>query len=171
MQTANVYIAVQSVSVQLVGDFNIRTRNRQVYSSNIKIYRNIDNPIRLIVKNQDLKPVDMASFDVKVDLVDSANQVVVASYTATKINTVKGLCEIIVAAADIVPLESRYHHLMVRKTAYGQDDKVAYVDDNYSVQLPVEIHDSYLPYNPTDLDLGSVADPNEQNFYDLGNIS
>ena len=171
MQTANIYIAVQSVSVQLVGDFNVRTRNRQVYSSNIKIYRNIDNPVRLIVKNQDQKPVDLSTFDVKVDLVDASNQTVVASYTATKINTVKGLCEIIVAAADIVPLESRYHYLAARRSAYGQDDKVAYVDDNYSVQLPVEIHDSYLPYSPTDLDLGSVADPNAQDFYDLGTIA
>ena len=171
MQTANVYIAVQSVSVQLVGDFNIRTRNRQVYSSNIKIYRNIDNPVRLIVKNQDQKPVDLTSFDVKVDLVDAANNVAVASYTATKINTVKGLCEVVIAAGDIIPLESRYHYLMVRRSSFGQDDRVAYIDDNYSVQLPVEIHDSYLPYSPTDLDLGSVADPNQQNFYDLGTLS
>jgi hypothetical protein len=171
MQTINVYTYLPTVEVQLVGDFNTRTRNRQVYSPNIKIYRNIDNPVRLTVKNQDQKPVDLTSFDIKVDLVDFENKTVVATYTATKINVVKGICEIVIAAGDIIPLESRYHYLMVKRSAIGQDDRVAYVDDNYGVQLTVEIHDSYLPYDPTDLDLGSVADPNEQNFYDLGTIA
>lgn len=171
MQTANVYATYQTVNVQLVGDLNGRTRNKQLYSENIKLYRNIDNPVRLTVKNQDQKPVDLSNFDVGVDLIDSANNLVVASYTATKINIPKGICEVIVAKGDIDPLESRYHYLTVKKTAYGQDDRVAYVDDNYSVKLPVEIHDAYLPYNPTDLDLGSVADPNEQNFYDLGSLT
>jgi len=171
METINVYLYYPTVAVQLLGDLNVRTRNRQVYSPNIKIYRNIDNPVRLTVKNQDQKPVDLTSFDVKVDLVDFENKTVVATYTATKINVIKGICEVVIAAGDIIPLESRYHYLMVRRTVVGRDDRVAYVDDNYSVQLPVEIHDAYLPYNPTDLDLGSVTDLNEQNFYDLGNLS
>jgi hypothetical protein len=171
METINVYLYYPTVAVQLLGDLNVRTRNRQVYSPNIKIYRNIDNPVRLTVKNQDQKPVDLTGFDVKVDLVDFENKTVVATYTATKINVIKGICEVVIAAGDIIPLESRYHYLMVRRTVVGRDDRVAYVDDNYSVQLPVEIHDAYLPYNPTDLDLGSVADPNQQNFYDLGTVA
>ena len=171
MQTVNVYTYYPTVEVQLVGDFNVRTRNRQVYSHNIKLYRNIDNPVRLTVKNQDQKPVDITSMDIKVDLVDASNHVVVASYVATKINAVKGICQVLVAAGDIIPIENRYYYLTVRKAVLGQDDRVTYVDDNYSVQLPVEVHDGYLPYNPTDLDLGLVADPNEQNFYDLGTIA
>ena len=78
METINAYIYYPTVSVQLVGDFNVRTRNRQVYSHNIKLYRNIDNPVRLTVKNQDQKPVDITSMDIKVDLVDASNHVVVA---------------------------------------------------------------------------------------------
>lgn len=144
METINVYIYYPTVSVQLVGDFNIRTRNRQVYSPNIMIYRNIDNPVRLTVKNQDQKPVNLTSFNLEVDLVDFENNLV-ATYTATKINVSKGICEIVITADDIDPLESRYYYLMVKRSAQGQDDKVAYVDDNYGVRLPLEIHDAYLP--------------------------
>ena len=171
MQTINVYAYFPVVNVQLAGDFNVRTRNRQVYSPNIKLYRNTDNPVRLLVKNQDQKPIDITNFDILVDLVDFENQQTVASYNATKINNLKGICEVLVAKGDIDPLENRYFYLMVRKSYNGADPQVAYVDDNYSVQLPVEIHGAYLPYNPEDLDLGLVSDTNEQDFYDLGSIT
>ena len=103
----NVYSYFPAVEVQLVGDFNVRTRNRQVYSANIKVYRNTDNPIRLLVKNQDQKPVDITNLNILVDLVDNSNHQTVASYNATKVNSVKGICEVLIAKGDIDPLENR----------------------------------------------------------------
>jgi hypothetical protein len=171
MQNIYVYVYYPVVDVQLLDGFDSRTRYRQLYENNIKLYRNIDNPVRLFVKNQDQKPLDMTNFDVIVDLVDDYNKATVASYTGIKINSAKGICEIIVAASDIQSIENRYYYFLVKRKHIGQDPKVAYIDDNYNVRIPVEVHEAYLPYNPQDLDLGLVSDPNEQNFYDLGGLS
>ena len=171
MQNIYVYVYYPVVDVQLLDDFSTRTRYKQLYETTIKLYRNVDNPVRLFVRNQDEKPLDTTNFDVVVDLVDDYNKVTVASYTGTKINAAKGICEIIIAAGDIQQIESRFHYLLVKRKQVGYDPKVAYVDDNYNVRLPVEVHDGYHPYSPQDLDLGLVSDPNEQNFYDLGDLS
>lgn len=171
MQTANVYAVYQTVSVQLVGDFNVRTRNRQLYSENIKLYKGVDNPVRLLVKNQDQKPVDISSIGIVADLIDRYTNTVIGSYSAVKTNAAKGICEITVAASDLDATESRFYYLTVKKTKVGQDDQIAYVDDNYNVRLPVEVFDAYLPYNPTSLDLGEVADSNIQTLTDLGSLS
>jgi hypothetical protein len=167
----NVYIMYPLIEVQLQDRGTItRTENRQLYSETIKLYKGVDNPVRLLVRNQDQKPVNLAPFDLVVDLIDPYNKIVVASYTASKLNLAKGIAEIVVAAQDLAEIESRFHQFSVKKVVAGQDDRISYIDSYYNAILPVEIHDAYLPYNPTSLDLGETADPNAQNLADLGGL-
>ena len=159
--------------MQFPDEINTRTRNRQVYSPNIRLYKNTANPVRLLVKNQDQKPVPIVGFDVFVDLCDAQFNVIRARYKATVINSAKGICEIVIPYDDINSLESRYHYITVkRKYIADAYDTPAYIDDNYSVRLTVELLDGFLPFDGKDnpLDLGYVSDPNVTGLPDLGTI-
>jgi len=171
MQTINIYPVTQNIEVQFAGDFNLRTRNRDVYSPNIKLYKNTANPVRLLIKNQDQKPIEIAGFNVIVDLCDASDNSIVERYTAEVVNATKGICKITVLSSTVNAIESRYHYFTVKKQVNNTVDVPAYIDDNYSVKLPVEVLDGYLPYdeNETALDLGSITDAPIP-LSDLGNI-
>lgn len=171
MQTINVNMDVQIIDIQVVGDFNIRTRNNQLYSQTIKLYHNVNNPIRFLLKNQDQKPVAVNGFEIIVDLVDASDEHIVESYVATVINQTKGICQIIVSPATLSNIENRYFYFTVAKRITDvSDDQATYIDDNYSVRLPVEVLTGYVRVLDQELDLGEVSDPNEIPLADLGTV-
>ena len=170
MQTINAYIIQQTIEVQVAGDFNIRTRYHQLYSPNIKLYRNIPNPIRFLCKNQDQKPVSITGFDLVVNLVDAFDEHIVQSWIATVVNETKGIASVTVDPATISVIENRKYYFTIAKRVSGTDTAPAYIDDHYSVRLPVEVLDGYVSANLEELDLGAVDDPNEINLVDLGTL-
>ena len=170
MQTVNVYLYKPTVQVQMVGDLNIRTRNRQLYSPSIKLYKGVTNPVRFLCKNQDQKPVEVDGFDIIVDLIDANDEHVVETYVADIVNQEKGICQIDVTAATLSTIESRYFYFAIAKRISNTNDEVTYIDDNYSVRLPVEVLTGYIRNNLEELDLGSVADDNEIPLVDLGTV-
>jgi hypothetical protein len=172
MQTINVYPVMQHIEVQFAGNFNLRTRNRDVYSPNIKLYKNTANPVRLLIKNQDQKPIEIAGFNVIVDLCDASDNSIVERYTAEVVNAAKGICKITVLSSTLNVIESQYHYFTVKKQAINTVDVPAYIDDNYSVKLPVEVLDGYLPYDETEIafDLGLITEVAVP-LLDLGSIN
>lgn len=170
METVNLYYYKPTVSVQMVGDFNVRTRNRQLYSPSIKLYKGVANPVRFICKNQDQKPVPIEGFDVIIDLVDSSDEHVVETYVASIVNQEKGICQITVSPATLSVIETRSFYFTVAKRVTGNEDQVTYIDDNYSVRLPVEVYTGYVRTANEELDLGAVDDENEIPLVDLGTV-
>jgi hypothetical protein len=154
----------------MAGDFDIRTRNRQLYSAPVKLYKGVANPIRFVCKNQDQKPIEIEGFDVLVDLVDASDEHVVESYVATVVNQIKGICQITVTSATLSVIENRYFYFTVAKRITNVTDEVAYIDDNYSVRLPVEVLTGYVRTDNEELDLGLVSDSNTIPLLDLGTI-
>jgi hypothetical protein len=170
MQTVNVYTYKPTIQIQVVGDFNIRTRNRQLYSSNVKLYKGVNNPIRFVCKNQDQKPVEINGFDLVVDLIDASDDHIVETYIASIVNQTKGICQINVTASTLSVIESRYFYFSVAKRVTDTIDEVTYIDDNYSVRLPVEVLPGYVTASNEELDLGSITDNNTIPLVDLGTL-
>ena len=79
MQTVKAYIYNNKVEVQVLDTTIYAVRNRKVYSRPIKIYQGIDNPIQVIVKNQEQKAVNLTGYAVQADLQDPINRVAVVS--------------------------------------------------------------------------------------------
>lgn len=172
MQTINIYPIKQTIEVQLVGNFNVRTRNRDVYSPTIKLYKNAVNPIRLLVKNQDQKPLEISGFSVIIDLCDPSDETVIVRYPATIVNSAKGICQVNIDGTDLQDLEPRHYFFTIRKRITDVSDTVTYIDDNYGVRLPVEILDGYIRIdNDPSYDLGFVSDPVETMLPDLGGLN
>jgi hypothetical protein len=118
-----------------------------VYSRPIKIYQGIDNPIQVIVRNQDQKAVDLTGYAVQADIQDPTNRVTIASYAVTWANQAKGLGNFTIDINTVNSLEQRFYKLTFRRIedAGGGDviETPIYIDDNYGVPLDLEILPAY----------------------------
>ena len=120
------------------------TRNRVVYSRPIKVYQGIDNPIQIVVRNQDQKSVDLNGYSLQVDIQDPTNRVTVESFGVTYIDQAKGTGIFTLDRATINTLEQRFYKLTVKRiNVSDSSEQPIYIDDNYSVPLDLEVLPAY----------------------------
>ena len=120
------------------------TRNRQVYSRPIKVYQGIDNPVQVLVKNQDQKNVNLTGYTVQASIQDPTNQVTIETYAVTFANIAVGQGTFTLDKGTINSLENRFYKLTFKtiKTSDSTEQPV-YIDDNYGVPLDLEILPAY----------------------------
>jgi hypothetical protein len=115
-----------------------------VYSRPIKVYQGVDNPVQVVVRNQDQKSVDLTGSSVTASIQDPTNQVTVKSYTVTWANIQQGLGTFTFDANTINNLENRFYKLAFSTTNTGTDQTTpVYIDDNYGVPLDLEVLPAY----------------------------
>ena len=164
MQTIEVFSYKNILEVQVIDPAIFSTRNRIVYSRTIKIYQGIDNPIHVVVKNQDQKAVDCTGYDVQVDIQDPENALTVETFTVDFVTQNRGLGLITIPKDVVNALDQRYYEFTV-KFIHLDDNKETplYIDDNYSVRLPVQVLPAYydnMPVLPTTM-MDGVLDAGE----------
>jgi hypothetical protein len=144
MQTVNAYVYDNIVEVQFVDPTIFTTRNRVVYSRPIKIYQGIDNPVQVVIKNQDQKAIDLTGYAVQADIQDPVNEVTVASLAVTWVNITKGQGYFIVDRDLVNSLESRLYKLTLKRIHTSEGvERILYTDSNYAVPLDLEILPGY----------------------------
>ena len=144
MITVKAYLYPNVAEVQIFDPAIFTTRNRQVYSRPIKVYQGIDNPIQVIVKNQDQKAVNLTGFTVQADIQDPTNQITVNSYAVTFVDITKGLGNFTLDQTTIDSLEQRFYKLTFKTTRISTDTtQPLYIDDNYGVPLDLEVLPAY----------------------------
>jgi hypothetical protein len=142
MITVKAYLYPNLVEVQVFDPAIFTTRNRQVYSRPIKIYQGIDNPIQIVVLNQDQKKVNLTGYAVQADIQDPTTQATVASYAVTWANIALGQGNFTIDLNTVNTLEQRFYKLTFRRIA-GAVETPMYIDDNYGVPLDLEILPAY----------------------------
>ena len=144
MITVKTYLYPNTAEVQIFDPTIFTTRNRQVYSRPIKVYQGIDNPIQVIIRNQDQKAVNLTGYTVQADIQDPTNQLTVNSYAVTFADITKGLGSFILDQTTIDSLEQRFYKLTFKTTLISSDTtQPLYIDDNYGVPLDLEILPAY----------------------------
>jgi hypothetical protein len=144
MITVKAYLYPNTVEVQVFDPTIFTTRNRVVYSRPIKVYQGVDNPIQIIVRNQDQKPVNLTGSTVTASIQDPVNQVTIKSYAVTWVDITKGLGNFTFDANTINSLEQRFYKLALSTTVISSDvTSPVYIDDNYTVPLDLEILPAY----------------------------
>ena len=147
MITVKAYIYPNTAEVQIFDPSIFSVRNRIVYSRPIKVYQGIDNPVQVIIKNQDQKAVDLTGYSVQADIQDPTNQVTIASYAISWADITRGLGTFIIDLTTVNSLEQRFYKLTFRRIedAGGGDviESPIYIDDNYGVPLDLEILPAY----------------------------
>ena len=164
MQTIKTYLYSNTAEVHIMDPAIFTTRNRQVYSRPIKVYQGIDNPVQVVVKNQDQKSVDLTGSTVTASIQDPTNQVTIKSYAVTWANIQLGQGTFTFDANTINSLEQRFYKLAFSSTVTSTDvTRPVYIDDNYGVPLDLEVLPAYyetsatLPGSDTySLDGGSI---------------
>lgn len=144
MQTVNAYFYNNVVEVQFVDPTIFTVRNRVVYSRPIKIYQGIDNPVQVVIKNQDQKAIDLTGYAVQADIQDPVNEVTAASLAVIWVDITKGQGYFTVNRELVNALEARLYKLTLKRIHMGGDvDQVLYTDSNYTVPLDLEVLPGY----------------------------
>jgi len=142
------YLYPNTVTVQLWDQSIFSPRNRVVYSRPIKIYQGIDNPLQIVVLNQDQKPVNLTGYALQVDVQDPINQVTAFSYAVTFTNQTKGQGTFIVPNADVSSMDQRFYKLTMKTIAdLDNAERPVYIDANWTAPIDLEILPAY--YNTT----------------------
>jgi hypothetical protein len=144
MITVKAYLYPNTAEVQVFDPTIFTNRNRIMYSRPIKVYQGIDNPIQVIVRNQDQKGVNLTGYAVQADIQDPTNQVTVNSYAVTFADITNGLGNFTLDKDTVDSLEQRFYKLTF-KTIRQTDNTEApmYIDDNYGVPLDLEVLPAY----------------------------
>ena len=149
MITVKAYLYPNLAEVQVFDPAIFTTRNRQVYSRPIKIYQGVDNPIQVIIRNQDQKKVDLSGSSVTASIQDPTNQLTVKSYPVLFGANVGGNIQLgqgtfTFDANTINGLEQRFYKLAFSTTVTSTDvTRPVYIDDNYGVPLDLEVLPAY----------------------------
>jgi hypothetical protein len=149
MITVKAYLYPNTAEVQVFDPAIFTTRNRQVYSRPIKIYQGVDNPIQVIIRNQDQKRVNLTGSSVTASIQDPTNQLTVKSYPVLFSANVGGNIQLgqgtfTFDANTINGLEQRFYKLAFSTTVTSTDvTRPVYIDDNYGVPLDLEVLPAY----------------------------
>lgn len=115
-----------------------------MYSRPIKVYQGIDNPIQVLVKNQDQKAVNLTGYAVQADIQDPSNQVTVNSYAVTFANVQLGQGTFTIDKDTVSSLEQRFYKLTFKTIKTSDNTETpAYVDDNYGAPLDLQVLPAY----------------------------
>jgi len=149
MITVKAYLYPNLAEVQVFDPAIFTTRNRQVYSRPIKVYQGVDNPIQVIIRNQDQKKVNLTGSSVTASIQDPTNQLTVKSYPVLFGANVGGNIQLgqgtfTFDANTINGLEQRFYKLAFSTTVTSTDvTRPVYIDDNYGVPLDLEVLPAY----------------------------
>ena len=144
MITVKTYLYPNTAKVQIFDPTIFTTRNRVVYSRPIKVYQGIDNPVQVIVKNQDQKSVDLNGYVMQGSIQDPVNQVTVETYAVSFSDISKGLGLMIIDKDTINNLENRIYKLTFKTIRESDNaEQPIYIDDNYGVPLDLMILPAY----------------------------
>ena len=140
MQTLKAYLYPIVLEVQIPDPTIFKVRKRTVYAHPIKVYQGIDNPIQILVRNQDNKPIDLTGYTMQVNLQDSDEEVTVFTYIVNYIDIEQGSGQIIIPAEDLAQLDQRRYKLAVKRINDTDDSQTpAYSDANYGMLLDLEV--------------------------------
>jgi hypothetical protein len=122
-----------------------------VYSRPIKVYQGVDNPVQVIVRNQDQKNVNLTGYTVQASIQDPTNKTTIETYAVTFANIAVGQGTFTLDKGTINSLENRFYKLTFKtiKTSDNTEQPV-YIDDNYGVPLDLEILPAYYADSASD---------------------
>ena len=149
MTVINTYLYPNVIRVQILDTTIFTTGERRMYARPITIYQGIDNPLQVVVRNQDQKPVNLTGYTMQADIQDPVNRVTIQSMAVNFANIALGRGNFTINRELANSLEQRIHKLTFRtnRTLDNQEQPM-YVDDNYGVPLDLYVKPAYYSDMP-----------------------
>ena len=174
MQTITSYYYDNVITVQWDDDPSIIQRNRVVYVPPVKIYKGINNLLKIEMKNSDQKHVDLTNYVLTFNIVDDyvySNATTVFTTNVSITNAKLGQGYVVITDYDLVQLDREQYtfNVFINDTCWG--NIATYVDDNYGAAGQLFVSNSAYPVaQPAALDLGPCGDGIDSAIFDFGNI-
>ena len=159
MQTIFSYFYPNIIEVQYLDPTIFTVRNRIVYSRTIKVYQGIDNPIQLMIKNQDQKAVNTTGYAVQLDIQDPDVKGSLDSIPIIMSNVTlgQGTCTITKAMANA--LAQRFYKLTVKLiNTTTNAEQPLYIDDNYGAMIDLEVLPGWYESTPNTINNTVIID-------------
>jgi hypothetical protein len=138
------YLYANIIEVQIWDPAIFSPRNRVVYSRPITIYQGIDNPLQIVIRNQDQKLVNMTGSTVQLAIEDPVNQVTAYNLAVTFTDITKGLGTVTIDAATVNSLAQRIYKLTLKRVLVSDSsESPLYIDDNFGVPLDLDVKPAY----------------------------
>lgn len=153
------YLYPNIVQVQIWDPSIFSPRNRIVYSRPVKIYQGIDNPLQIVIQNQDQKPVDMTGYLVQIDIQDPLVKGSVESIAVQMTNINKGFGTFVIPKEVVNSLDQRIYKLTI-KTINQSDNTESplYFDDNFTAPIDLIVLPGWYESMPLTLNSDEVLD-------------
>jgi hypothetical protein len=120
------YLYPNIVEIQIYDPTIFTPRNRVVYSRPIIVYQGIDNPLQIVIKNQDQKAANLTGIPVNFSNI-------ALGYGSATIDT-----------STVNSLDQRIYKLALKKILVADNsESPLYVDDNYCVPLDLQVKPAY----------------------------
>lgn len=144
MQRIQTYLYANKLEVQILDSSINGPRSRRVYSRPVTIYQGVDNPIQVVIKNQEQRPFNVTGYAVQVDIQDPVNRVTVESFAVVMSNATRGLGSFVIDRATSLALDQRFYHITFKaiKTSDNSEQPM-YMDDNFGAPIPMEVREAY----------------------------
>ena len=129
----------------VVTDTGVNNLMSMFYTPNIKVYRGIDNYIRIEFKNRDQKRVVMTDHTANIIIMDKENSVAYVERALTVIDPRRGLFEATITEGDLLNLDAKFYSYSLKVTNPEGRTSPAYADDNYSANGTLEVIEGMYP--------------------------
>jgi uncharacterized protein YukJ len=134
-------------------------RNRVVYSRPIKVYQGIDNPVQIVVQNQDQKSVNLSGYLVQVDIQDPLHKGSVESIAVNMTDITKGFGTFTIPKEVVNSLDQRIYKLTIKLIDQNTNaERPLYVDDNFTAPLDLIVLPGWYESMPLTLNSDEVLD-------------
>jgi len=149
MQTIDLFLYKNILNVTAIDPPIFSVRNPVVYSRPIKIFQGIDNPIYVVTKNQDEKPVDLTGYTMEVDIQDYENQLTVASFAVNTYTWSKGLGQFTIPMEVVNALDQEFYWVTAKlNNSSTNKEQPLYIDSNYEARLTLQVLPAYFSSMP-----------------------
>ena len=149
MVTIQTYLYSNIITAQFWDPTLFITRTKILYAQSVTIYQGIDNPIQVLVKNQDQRSIDLAGRMVQVDIQNPNTQSTEYSLAVNITDATRGRGNFIITRDIANGLQQRQYKLTFRViTAATNQEQPLFVDDNYGVPLDLIVKPGYYSDMP-----------------------
>tara|TARA_B100000029_G_scaffold506329_2_gene588890 strand:- start:242 stop:1000 length:759 start_codon:yes stop_codon:yes gene_type:complete len=144
MSTITSYLYEQKLQVTTT-DVTAGNTMSMFYTPNIKVYRGIDNPVRVNFVNRDQKKVSLTDKTVSFVMIDKDTNKTILTRSVDDINTRDGIVELTLRDVDTYNLSSKYYTYAFKVTNGEGRVQIGYADDNYGAGGVLELVEGVYP--------------------------
>lgn len=144
MTTITSYLYKQNLQV-VTTDTGVSNIMSMFYTPNIKVYRGVDNDIRVNFVNRDQKKTSIADKTATFIMIDKETNMTLIERPVTALNAAKGYAEFTLSETDLLNLDAKYYTYSFKVVNGEGRTQIGYSDDTYGAGGVLELVDGVYP--------------------------